>query len=147
MHARRRGWLVAAAWCLAAAACPAPAQDDHPSEESLRLLQERGRTIALYLDAVDRGAKRFSLPSGQSKGPDRTVAIVDRDGWRVLFLKDLALDTAPSGPKKGLLLMGDTSVSPDAREVGDLRLMLPPHADTASAQSYARALGQAETAA
>jgi hypothetical protein len=135
-----------AAFCLAATGGPAQAQDDHPSEESLRLLQDRGRTIALYLDAVERGAKRFALQSGQSKPPDRTIAIVDRDGWRVLFLKDLALEAAPSGPKKGLLLMGDTSFSPDARDVGDLRLMLPPHAATASAQSYARALGQAETA-
>lgn len=146
MDARKRGWLVMAAVSLAAATGPALPQDDHPSEESLRLLQERGRTIALYLDAVDRGARRFSLQSGQSKPPDRTIAIVDRDGWRVLFLKDLAIDPAPSGPKTGLLLMGDTTFSPDAREVGDLRLMLPPHAATASAQSYARALGQAETA-
>jgi hypothetical protein len=136
-----------AAFSLAAATGPALPQDDHPSEESLRQLQDRGRTIALYLDAVDRGSKRFSLQSGQSKGPDRTIAFVDRDGWRVLFLRDLAIDPAPSGPKKGLLLMGDITFSPDAREVGDLRLMLPPHAATASAQSYARALGEAETAA
>jgi len=146
MDARKRGWLVMAAISLAAATGPALTQDDHPPEESLRQLQDRGRTIALYLDAVDRGAKRFSLQSGQSKPPDRTIAIVDRDGWRVIFLRDLAIDPAPTGPKKGLLLMGDTTFSPDAREVGDLRLMLPPHAATASAQSYARALGEAETA-
>lgn len=146
MDARMRRGLVMAAFCLAATMGPARAQDDRPSEESLRQLQERGRTIALYLDAVERGLKRFTQQSGQSKPPDRTMAIVDRDGWRVLFLKDLALDAAPSGPKKGLLLMGETSFSPDARDVGDLRLMLPPHAATASAQSYARALGLAETA-
>lgn len=146
MDARKKTWLVTAACCLAASAGPALAQDDRPSEESLRLLQERGRTIALYFDAVDRGLKRFNLQSGQSKPPDRTVAIVDREGWRVLFLRDLALEPATTGPKKGLLLMGETSFSPDAREVGDLRLMLPPHPAAASAQSYARALGEAETA-
>ena len=139
-------WLVTAACFLVASASPARPQEDHPSDESLRLLQERGRTIALYLDAVDRGAERFRRQSGQSKPPDRTVAIVDRDGWRVLFLRDLALDAAPTGPKKGLLLMAETSFSPDARDVGDLRVMLPPHAATASVQSYARALGEAETA-
>lgn len=146
MDARKWGWLIAAACCVATAAGPALPQEDHPSEENLRLLQERGRTIALYLDAVDRGAKRFSLQSGQSKAPDRTIAIVDRDGWRVLFLRDLAIDPAPTGPKKGMLLMGDTTFSPDARDVGDLRVMLPPHAATATPQSYARALGDAETA-
>lgn len=147
MNGRLARGFVTAACCLIAAAVPGRPQDDQPSDESLRFLQERGRTIALYLDAVERGAERFRRQSGQSKPPDRTLAIVDRDGWRVLFLRDLALDAAPTGPKKGFLLMAETSFSPDARDVGDLRVMLPPHAALASVQSYARALGEAETAA
>lgn len=147
MDGRAARWFVTAACCLGALAAPARPQDDHPSDETLRLLQERGRTVALYFDAVERGAERFRVQSEQSKQPDRIVAIVDRNGWRVLFLRDLAADPAPSGPKKGMLLMAETSFSPDARDVGDLRVMLPPHAAPASAQSYARALEAAEAAA
>jgi hypothetical protein len=140
------GRPIVVAACLLAAAGPARAQDDRPSDETLRALQERGRMIALYLDAVDRGAERWKKQGNEAMMPDRTVVIPDREGWRVLFLKDLTKDPAPAGPKKGMILLAETSFSPDAREVGDLRVMVPPHAAPAIAQSYARSLGEAETA-
>lgn len=140
------GRPIVVAACLLAAAGPARAQDDRPSDETLRALQERGRMIALYLDAVDRGAERWKKQGNEAMTPDRTVVIPDREGWRVLFLKDLTKDPAPAGPKKGMILLAETSFSPDAREVGDLRVMVPPHAAPAIAQSYARSLGEAETA-
>lgn len=137
--------MICAVACLLAAVAPARPQGDRPSDETLRALQERGRMIALYLDAVDRGAERWRR-QGHQAAPDRTVVIPDRDGWRVLFLKDLTRDPGPAGPKKGMAVLAETSFSPDAREVGDLRVMMPPHPAPATAQSYARSLGEAETA-
>jgi len=136
--------LAALAFCVPAEATRA--QDARPSDETLRSLQERGRAVFLYLQAVERAGALVQKHASEGVKPDRTVAISDREGWRVDYLKDLTKETGPAGPKKGMILVAETSFSPDSGEVGELTIMEPPHAAPATAQSYARALDQAEEA-
>ncbi|OLC54345.1 MAG: hypothetical protein AUH92_04185 [Acidobacteria bacterium 13_1_40CM_4_69_4] len=135
-----------AALCLLGPAGSARAEDSRPSDETLRSLQERGRTLFLYLQAVERAGDLLKKRASEGVRPDRTVIIPDRAGWQVVFLQDLSKESTPTGPKKGMVQVAETTFSPDAGQVGDLTIMDPPHAAPATAQSYARALEQAESA-
>ncbi len=59
--------------CLAVAPNTTTAQADRPAEEMLRTLQERGRQIALYLQAVDRTADLLKTQGSGAPPSDRTV--------------------------------------------------------------------------
>ncbi len=143
---RAAAGLILGVFCLIGPPGSARAQDIRPSDETLRSLQERGREIFLYLQAVDKAGDLLKAHAGEGVRPDRIVIIPDRAGWQVVFLKDLAKETTPTGPKKGMVLIAETTFSPDAGQVGDLTIMEPPHTAPAAAQSYARALEQAESA-
>src|SRR5438445_8441578 len=97
--------------------------------------------------SADQVCELLNRPAKAGEIPDRTVIIPDRDGWQVVFLKDLTKESTPTGPRKGMVLVAETTFSPDAGQVGNLTIMEPPHAAPATAQSYARALDQAESAA
>jgi hypothetical protein len=133
--------------CLIVSPSAASAQAERPSEESLRALQERGRLIALYLQAVDRTADLLKAQGSNAPPSDRTVVIPDSAGWRVSCLKDLAKEPGMAGAMpSGLSLVGETTFSPDSGQVGTLGLIVPPRPAPAAIQAYARALDQAETA-
>ncbi len=138
--------LLLTAWAFRPLVDAAWAQDARPSEETLRTLQERGRAVFLYLQAVESSARLLQRHASEGVRSDRTVVIFDRDGWRVDFLRDLTKESGPTESKKGMILVAQTSFSPDSGEVGELTIMEPPHAAPATAQSYARALEQAEEA-
>src|SRR5882672_2287335 len=75
--------------CLIASPATASAQADRPAEETLLSLQERGRLIALFLQAVDRTADLLKAQGSGAPPSDRTVVLPDSAGWRVVCLKDL----------------------------------------------------------
>jgi len=123
------------------------AQADRPSEETLRSLRERGSLIALYLQAVDRTADLLRAQGGGAPPSDRTVAIPESAGWRVVCLKDPTNEPGAAGPARpGLAIVGETTFSPDSGQVGTLGLIVPPRSASATIQAYGRALGEAETA-
>jgi len=138
--------IVLAALALTAPAGAERAQEGRPSEETLRTLQERGRAIFLYLQAMESAGALLQKHASEGVRPDRTVVISDREGWRVVYLRDLTKESGPAGPKKGMIVVAETGFSPDSGQVGELTIMEPPHAAPATAQSYARALDQAEEA-
>ena len=138
--------LILGVICLMGPAGSARAQESRPSDEALRSLQERGRAVFLYLQAVEKAGELLKKHASEGVTPDRTVIIPDRDGWQVVFLKDLTKVSTPTGPKKGMVLVAESTFSPDAGELGNLTIMEPPHTAPATAQSYARALDQAESA-
>jgi|SRR5437773_2514041 len=133
--------------CLAVAPNTASAQADRPAEEMLRSLQERGRQIALYLQAVDRTADLLKTQGSGAPPSDRTVVIPESAGWRVVCLKDLTKEPGTAGPaRSGLSIVGETTFSPDSGQVGTLGLIVPPRPAPAAIQAYGRALEEAETA-
>jgi hypothetical protein len=141
------GGAGAAAICLFAALVPLTAQDERPPEEALASLQERGRLIALYLQAVDRAAELLKAQRSNAPRSDRTVVVPEREGWRVVYLEESAGGASPGGPgRKGPTLVAETTFSPDSGIVGTLGLSVPPRAAPATIQAYARSLSEAEAA-
>src|SRR3989475_2072675 len=133
--------------CLVAALTPLAAQSDRPPAEALASLQERGRLIALYLQAVDKAADLLKAQGSGASPSDRTVVIPDREGWRVMYVGDSSRDLAASGMvRKGLSIVAETTFSPDAGQLGTLALVIPPRTAPATIQSYVRSLEQAEIA-
>jgi len=131
--------------CLAATLAPVAAQSDRPAEEALASVQERGRLIALYFQAVDKAADLLKAQGSGLPASERTVVIPEREGWRVVFLEDPARKSGPAAtPSKGLVIVAETTFSPDAGEVGALTRIVPPRTAPATIQSYARCLEQAE---
>src|SRR5439155_16938999 len=91
--------------CLIVSQANASPQADRPAEETLLSLQERGRLIALYLQAVDRTADLLRAPGSGAPPSDRTVVIPDTAGWRVVCLKDLTKEPGLAGPARtGLVI-------------------------------------------
>ncbi len=141
------GGAGTAAVCLFAALVPLAAQDERPSEEALASLVERGRLIALYLQAVDRAAELLKAQGSNAPRSDRTVVVPEREGWRVVYLEDPAGGASPAGTaRKGPSIVAETTFSPDSGDVGTLGLSVPPRAVPATIQSYARSLDEAEAA-
>jgi len=133
---------------LVVALSPAAAQVDRPTEETLRSLQERARQIALYLQAVERTDELLKVQGSGAPPSDRTLVLPEAGGWRVLCLKDMAKETGVPGgaPRPALVIVGETTFSPDSGQVGTLGLIVPPRSAPAAIQAYGRALEQAETA-
>ena len=133
--------------CLAAAIASASAQIDRPPDEALVALQERGRLIALYLQAVDKAGELLKAQGGVTTPPDRTLAIPERDGWRVVYLGTPAGGSTPPAPgRKGLSIVAETTFSPDSGQLGALKVLVPSKTAPASLQSYARSLDEGENA-
>jgi hypothetical protein len=133
--------------CLAVSPTVVSAQADRPADETLRLLQERGRLIALYLQAVDRTADLLKAQGTVAPPSDRTVVIPDNAGWRVVCLSNLTKATGGVGSTRaGFAIVGETTFSPDSGQVGALGLIVPPRSAPAAIQAYGRALDEAETA-
>lgn len=133
---------------LAAASARLEAQTDRPPDEELAALQERGRQIALYLQAVDRADALLKAQGGGVTHPERTVAILDREGWRVVYLATPAGGSSAPGAaaKKGLVIVAETTFSPDSGQVGALKVLVPSKIAPASVQGYVRSLEEAEKA-
>jgi len=148
--ARRTGAVVRAGFALAGlvvAPAAVSAQADRPSEEILTSLQERGRLIALYLQAVDRTADLLKAQGSGAPPSDRTVVLPESAGWRVICLKDLTREPGSAvQPAAGLAQVGETTFSPDSGQVGTLGLIVPPRSAPAAIQAYGRALDGAESA-
>src|SRR5882672_2966215 len=133
--------------CLIVSPATASAQADRPAEETLLSLQERGRLIALYLQAVDRTADLLKTQGSGAPPSDRTVVLPDSAGWRVVCLKDLTKEPGMAAPgRSGLSIVGETTFSPDSGQVGTLGLIVPPRSAPATIQAYSRALDEAESA-
>ena len=133
--------------CLIVSPATASAQADRPAEETLLSLQERGRLIALYLQAVDRTADLLKAQGSGAPPSDRTVVLPDSAGWRVVCLKDLTKEPGMAAPARGgLSIVGETTFSPDSGQVGTLGLIVPPRSAPATIQAYSRALDEAESA-
>jgi hypothetical protein len=132
--------------CLVAAPVNVSAQADRPAEETLRLLQDRARLIALYLQAVDRTADLLKDAGSGAPATDRTVAIPGSAGWRVVCLKDLSKEPGAGGQAHaGPSVVAETTFSPDSGQVGTLAMVSPPRQAPATIQAYVRALDEAET--
>jgi hypothetical protein len=129
----------AAAPAGAAAAPPpgAPAASP-PAEETLRQIEERGRQIATYLQALAAGTERLRGQGGDP--PGRSVVLQARDGgWEVLFL-------AESPSAKGPVVIAQVGFDPTSGQAADLRLMAPPRPAPGATVSHARAIETAEAA-
>ncbi len=116
-----------------------PLPDAGPAPEELRALEDRGRGIALYFEAV-REAEDLARSAGYDLRPDRVLVVAERDGWRVIFLRDIGVQ----GAQKGLKLQADVPFNQTVGELGAIRIAVPPRTITAAMASYARALDIAE---
>ena len=135
--------VVAAVISLGAAPAegPAPAPAA-PTPETLLALAERGRQIALYLEAVAE-AQETARAGGLTAAPDRIVVVAERDGWKVAFVKDV--QEAPG--KQALKLLAEAPFNPQVGEIGGIRMAVPPRNAPLTIGSHVRALGTAEAAA
>lgn len=140
--------MVLMGLALALAGAPAHAQTDRPPDEELAGLQERGRQIALYLQAVDRAEALLKTQGGGVTPPERTVAVLDREGWRVLYLATPSGGPAAAGApaKKGLAIVAETTFSPDSGQLGAFKPLVPSKIAPASILAYVRSLEEAEKA-
>jgi hypothetical protein len=140
-----RATLVVA--CFAGATGLCRAQADRPSDEDLQSLAERGRLIALYMQAVDRTAGILKVRGAGAPATVRTVVIPETSGWRVVCLGDQTKTPGATGAAHaGPVIVAETTFSPDAGQVGTLETITPPRQAPATIQSYARALEEAENA-
>lgn len=141
----RLGRALAAALGIAfAIAPPARAQPQRPSDDTLLALQERGRIIALSIQAAARGAELLKAQDGAP--PSNRMVVVPGTGdtgWKILFLQDL--EPAGAARPKAPALVAETTFSPDAGQTGTLGLIVPAKIAPAAIQSWARAQEQAET--
>jgi hypothetical protein len=129
-------------WFLLAASLGGAAPAGAPHEETLLDLAERGRTIAVCLQAVERARARLREHPGEVAAPDRILALPGRDGWRVILLQEGA-GPSPKGPR----VLAEIGYSPDAAEAGALRVMAPPRPAAAATTAHLRALQTATAAA
>ena len=133
--------------CVVGAAGLARAQADRPSDDALQSLGERSRLIAQYMQAVDRTGELLKSQGAGLPTVVRTVVVPGSSGWRVVCLGDLTKTTGATGAARtGLVIVAETTFSPDAGQVGTLETAAPPRAATSTVQSYARALEEAENA-
>lgn len=126
----------------AGAAEPATTPGGGPAPEELRDLEDRGRRIALYFEAV-REAEELARSAGHDLRPDRVLVVADRDAWRVVFLRDVV----EQGRKQGLKVQAEVPFNPVVGELGAIRIAIPPRSATAAVASHARALDVAEASA
>jgi len=152
VHLRRRGpprAALAAVALAALGAAPDGAQTwtGRPPDEALRAIEDRGRFIARYVDAVVKARAVFAREGQALAQPDDVVALEGRDGWRVVFVKDTGKLSSPGIPRQGTAILAETDYAPDTGEVGPLRAMEPPRAAPSSTVSSARALEVAMKAA
>jgi len=125
------------------AAGPAPASDERPAEETLKAIEQAGRQIALYHEAIARAVDQLGKEAGDGLPMDLPVVVDRRDGWHVIFLKK------PSAPvtSRTMLMVADVLFSPARGEVTRVRAQPSPRPAPADAQSYYQALEIAEAAA
>lgn len=113
--------------------------DERPPENALRAIEERGRQISLYLAASVKAQEALRQSPQEVPTPDEAVALEDRQGWRVVFLKDII----DRGVKRGMRVLGEVDYDPSSGEAGILRLMVPPRTAPPSTVAFARALQEA----
>jgi hypothetical protein len=118
------------------------APDVGPAPEEVVALEDRGRRIALYFEAV-REAEELARVTGQDLRPDRVLVVADRDGWRVIFLRNVAEGRA----SQGLKILAEVPFNPQVGEVGAIRTAIPPRSAPAVVASHGRALEVAEASA
>jgi hypothetical protein len=139
--------VIVAVAALGAAPGGAPAGTGRPPDDALRAIEDRGRYIARYVDAVAKGRAVFAREGQALAQPDDVVAIESQDGWRVVFVKDAGKLSSPGMPRQGTVIVAETDYGPDSGEIGPLRAMQPPRPAPASTVSYARAIEVAGKAA
>jgi hypothetical protein len=118
-------------------------EEQRPPEEALRAVEERGRSIALYLEATSEAGAALVRQTPQAAAYDRSVVIQGREGWRVVFLKESGQDTTG----KRWAMVAEALFNQVAGEVGEVRVFTPPRSAPAATAAYARALQEGETAA
>ena len=135
------GLLIATLVCVPqkGEADPAGEPGAGPAPEELRDLEDRGRRIALYFEAV-REAEELARSAGHDLRPDRVLVVAERDAWRVVFLRDVV----EQGRKQGLKVQAEVPFNPVVGELGAIRIAIPPRSATAAVASHARALDVAE---
>ncbi len=124
---------------------PAPAATAAPSappEQSLRAVEERGRLLADYFEALAQSEARLRGESDIAP-PDAAVVIKSSDGLRVIFLKDVV----QSGGRKGTMEIAESAYDPTSRKAIGLSSFAPPTPAPASVISFMRALQQAKDGA
>jgi hypothetical protein len=117
--------------------------DESPSENALRVIEDRGRRISLYVAATEKGREALARSPQEVLPPDHVVVHEDRHAWRVVFLKDVN----DMGVKKGMKILAEAEFYPATGEAGNLRLMAPPRSAPPLALAFARALQEAVTSA
>jgi len=152
---RRRAALLALVMSAAAVAPRALAADGdkaasgaqapaaRPSDDEVRSVEQRGREIALYLQAAVRAREMGQRREGGMAPPDRVVVVEGRDGWQVFFLKN----PDPASRSKGVLLLGTAGFDPTSGNLGAPVVKVPPATAPTSTLTYLRALETAEAAA
>jgi hypothetical protein len=122
-------------------AATAPTVGD-PPQESLRAVEERGRLLADYFEAVAQAEEQVRRQSDIAP-PDGAVVIKSSDGLRIVFVKDVV----QGGVKKGTMEVAESAYDPTSRKAIGLSIFAPPTPAPASVISFARALQRAKEGA
>ncbi len=117
------------------------AEEGRPSEQALRAVEERGRSIALYLEAASEAGAARERQAPQGAARDRAVVIQGRDVWRVAFLRESGQEAV-----KKMLLVAEALFNQTAGEVGEVRVFAPARSAPMATTAYARALQGSELA-
>src|SRR5213594_1308778 len=115
-----RAVLILGALCVALSRTRG--EEERPSEEALRAIEERGRSIALYLEAASEAGEALSRQGFARAVHDRAVVIQGRDAWRVAFLRESGQDP----PKKVQVMVAEALFNQPAGEVGEVHVFTPP---------------------
>ncbi|MFQ5877862.1 MAG: hypothetical protein ACE5JH_09290 [Acidobacteriota bacterium] len=117
---------------------PAP-----PSEEEIRRVEQRGREIAFSLDAVGRARVEFDRYGEPTAAPDHLLLLRGRDVWRVVFVKEAAVDKG----RPRTWVVAEISFVNDPTNAGPLRIMSPPRPAADTTVTHLRAMEIARSTA
>jgi len=122
-------------------ATPAPGSG-LPAGDSLRAIEERGRLLADYFEAVAQAEEQVRGQPDMAP-PDAAVVIKSSDGLRVIFIKDVI----QVGGRKSTMEIAESAYDPTSRKAIGLSVFAPPAPAPAAVISFARALQRAQEGA
>ncbi len=139
--------LALAVVAFAAGATWGTAATEPPAEETLRAITERGRAVAVAIEATTKARDKLARQGQEIDKPDGVITYLDHDLWHIVFLKDPKADPVPGLPRRGTMVVAETEYGDGADDVGSLRVMASPRPATSTMVSYLRALQLAQAEA